>query len=187
MTRLWPTVVVLGAFLGVALPATSSASCIGPLTGKQLEARADVIFVGVALEGPTPTGIQRFRVDRYLKGTGPEIEPVATGVVARPDGTGSITSVSVDVKAGERWQVYATKPSESDVLETSECAGSGKLAFTGAGTPTPNPQAATSGAGADRTKAILLATCLALLALSSSALAVRRRLRQTQPRARRDR
>src|SRR5437867_3289554 len=154
MRRFWPTAVVVGAVLALGLPAAASASCIGPLTGKQLEARADVIFVGVALDGPTETGIQRFQVDRYLKGAGPETAAVATGVVARPDGTGSTTSVSVDVKAGERWQVYATKRPESDVLETSECAGSGKLAFAGAGTSTPNPPAATVGAHADRTKAI---------------------------------
>jgi hypothetical protein len=179
MRRLWPTAVLTGAFLALALPATSSASCIGPLTGKQLEARADVIFVGVALEGPTETGIQRFRVDRYLKGAGPETAGVATGVVARADGSGSRVSTAVDVSAGERWQVYATKRSGSDVLETGDCAGSGKLAFTSAGAPTPNPPAATAGAGADRTKAILVATCLAVLALLSLALAARGRLRRT--------
>ena len=177
MRRFWPTAVVVGAVLALGLPPAASASCIGPLTGKQLEARADVIFVGVALEGPTETGIQRFRVDRYLKGAGPETAAVATGVVARSDGTGSTTSVSVNVKAGERWQVYATKRSGSDVLETNECAGSGKLAFTD--TLTPNPPAATAGAGADRTKAALLVTGLAVVALFSLALAVRRRLRRT--------
>ena len=137
-----------------------------------------MIFVGEALEGPTETGVQRFRVDRYLKGTGPETAAVATGVVARSDGSGSTTSVSVNVNAGERWRIYATKRAHSDVLETSQCAGSGKLAFTGgsAGTPRVPPTAA---GGKDRTKVILLATCLAVLAVVSLALVVRRRLRPT--------
>ncbi len=179
MTRLWPKAVVLaGAVLALVLPATSSASCIGPLTGKQLERRADVIFVGMALEGPTATGIQRFRVGRYLKGTGAETAGVATGVVVRPDGTGSITSVSVNVQAGETWQIYATKRPGSEVLQTSECAGSGKLVV--APPPRPSgPPAATSAAGEDRTREIVLVTCLVVLALLSLGLVVRRRLRRT--------
>ena len=181
MRRLWPTAVVAGAVLALALPGLSYASCIGPLTGKQLERRADVIFIGVALEGPTETGLQRFRVDRYLKGTGPETAPVATGVVRRPDGSGSITSVSVDVKAGERWQIYATKRSGSGVLQTSECDGSGKLAFTGpsAGTPTPDLPAASVGTGDGHMKEIILAAGLAALVLFSLALVLRRRRRRT--------
>ncbi len=165
--------------LALVLPATSSASCIGPLTTKQFEQRADVIFIGVALEGATSTGIQRFRVERYLKGTGPETAAVSTGVEARSDGPGMTTSVSVDVSAGERWQIYARTRSRSDVLETNLCDGSAKLASTGggAGTPTPDQPAATAGSGDDRTKAVLLAS-LAALVLFSVAFVVRRRFRR---------
>lgn len=181
MTRIWQrAIVVAGAVLALALPAPSFASCIGPLTAKQYEKRANVIFVGVALEGPTPTGVQRFRVDRYLKGTGPETVAVATGVVARSDGTGSTTSVSVNVSAGERWQIYATKSAKTDVLETSLCAGSGKLAFTGHAGDLPNPPAPIAATGGDRTKFLFLATCLGALALLSLAFVVRRRLRRTE-------
>jgi len=65
-----------------------------------------VIFNGIALENPTPTGIQRFRVSRYLKGRGPLIVRVSTGNIRRADGTGSVTSVSIVVHRGERWQIF---------------------------------------------------------------------------------
>ena len=137
-----------------------------------------MIFIGVALEGATSTGIQRFRVERYFKGTGPETAAVSTGVEARSDGTGSTTSVSVDVSAGERWQIYARNRPGSDLLETNLCDGSGKLSSEVAPAPGVAPildsPAATTGAGADRTKAVLLAAGLAALVLFSLALAVRR-------------
>lgn len=49
------------------LAADAYASCV-PMTVAQQRARADVIFDVVALNGPTPSGVQRFRVTRYLKG-----------------------------------------------------------------------------------------------------------------------
>lgn len=111
------------AVLISAGPAT--ASCM-PQNPAQQRARADVIFEGVALEGPTRTGIQRFRVERYTKGKGPEIVRVATGVVRRADGSGSITSVSLVVARGERWRIFARgKPAE--VLQTNQCSGSRRL------------------------------------------------------------
>ena len=142
-----------------------------------------MIFVGVALEGPTSTGIQRFRVERYLKGAGPETAHVSTGVEARSDGTGMTTSVSVNVSEGERWQIYARTRPGSDVLETNLCDGSGKLGREGVGMSIPDRSAATAGGGEDRTKAVLLASSLAVLALFALALGVRRRLRRTVPSA----
>jgi hypothetical protein len=178
MRRFWTIAVAAGAFFALALPATSYASCIGPLTDKQYERRADVIFVGVALEGPTSTGIQRFAVDWYLKGTGPETAAVSTGVEARSDGTGMTTSVSVDVSEGEQWRIYARKRPGSEVLETNLCDGSRKLDRAVVPAPGVIPRsdspAATTGAGADWTKAVLLAAGLAALVLFSLALAVRR-------------
>ncbi|MEP7334145.1 MAG: hypothetical protein ABI717_00055 [Actinomycetota bacterium] len=85
-----------------------------------------MIFNGVALESPTPTGIQRFRVDRYLKGRGPRIVRVATGNIRRADGSGSVTSVSIVVRRGERWRIYA-QGSTRKVLRTSLCDGSRRL------------------------------------------------------------
>jgi hypothetical protein len=100
------------------------ASCVA-MTATQQRARADVIFDGTALEGPTPTGIQRFRVTRYLKGRGPQIVRVSTGNIRRADGSGTVTSVSLLVKRGERWRIFA-RGNPRVVLRTNVCDGSRK-------------------------------------------------------------
>ena len=100
----------------------AQASCVFSTAAEQ-RARAQVIFDGVALEGPTMTGVQRFRVSRYRKGTGPRIVRVQTGTIRRPDGTGSTTSVSLYVKRGERWRIFA-RGSASRILKTTLCDGS---------------------------------------------------------------
>jgi hypothetical protein len=115
-------VVVLGL---VAFASAAQASCIFT-TPAQQRARAAVVFDGVALEGGTPTGIQRFRVTRYLKGTGPKIVRVDTGNVRRANGTGSITSVSIFARKGERWRIFA-RGVPTKVLRTNLCDGSRKL------------------------------------------------------------
>ncbi len=109
----------------LVLPAQASASCV-PTTSAQQRARADVIFDGVALEGPTATGVQRFKVTRYRKGRGPSVVRVNTGTVRRPDGTGSTTSVSLNVKRGQRWRIFA-RGSARKILQTSICDGSRRL------------------------------------------------------------
>lgn len=100
------------------------ASCIA-MTAAQQRARADVIFDGTALDAPTPTGIQRFRVTRYLKGRGPQIVRVSTGNMRRADGSGTVTSVSLVVRRGERWRIFA-RGNPRLVLRTSVCEGSRK-------------------------------------------------------------
>ncbi len=107
------------------LAAAAQASCI-PTTAAQQRTRAAVIFDGVALEGPTATGVQRFRVSRYLKGSGPHVVRLSTGHTKRADGTGTITSVSLDVRRGERWRIFA-RGSARKVLRSSDCDGSRKL------------------------------------------------------------
>jgi hypothetical protein len=105
-----------------ALLATSAhASCI-PMTSAEQRVRADVIFDGVALEGPTATGVQRFRVSR-LKGRGPGVVRVQTGTIKRADGSGMTTSVSLFVKRGQRWRIFA-RGSARKVLQTNLCDGS---------------------------------------------------------------
>jgi hypothetical protein len=116
---------IAAAVLGAALAADAQASC-APQTAAQQRARADVIFVGVALDGPTPTGVQRFRVARYLKGAGRTVVRVQTGHVRRADGTGSLTSVSLVVQRGERWRIFA-RGSVAHVLRSSVCDGSRRL------------------------------------------------------------
>ena len=112
--------------VAVGLSASSAyASCI-PSTPAQQRARASVIFEGIALEGPTATGIQRFRVSRYVKGRGPRIVRVNTGHIRRADGTGTITSVSLLVKRNDRWRIFA-RGSAQKILQSSACDGSRQL------------------------------------------------------------
>lgn len=115
---------VIAALAGGLAP-RAEASCV-PLTAAQKRAAADAIFDGVALEGPTASGVQRFRVSRYLKGSGPRIVRVDTGFKRRADGTGSITSISLYVRRGERWRIFADG-STSKILTSNQCAGSRKL------------------------------------------------------------
>lgn len=106
----------------LVLAATASASCIVATTAEQ-RARADVIFDGIALEGPSATGVQRFKVTRYLKGQGPKVVRVQTGTIRRADGTGSTTSVSLFVKRGQRWRIFA-QGNARKILQTNLCNGS---------------------------------------------------------------
>jgi hypothetical protein len=122
-SRLLFVVAILGG-IGL-LASTAQASCV-PMTAAQQRARASVIFNGVALQGPTSTGIQRFRVTRYLKGSGPHIVRVNTANVLRPDGTGTTTSVSLLVKKGEKWRIYG-RGSTRQVIRSNVCDGSRRL------------------------------------------------------------
>ena len=115
-------VVIVAVLVGAA---SAQASCIYQ-TPAQLRARAEVIFDGVALEGPTATGIQRFKVLRYRKGHGPAIVRVQTGHRVFPDGSGSTSSVSILVRKGQRWRILA-RGSPRRVLHTNVCDGSRRL------------------------------------------------------------
>jgi hypothetical protein len=119
--RLLLSLTVLVA-VAASLATTARGSCIAS-TPTELRARADVIFDGVALEGPTATGVQRFRVKRFVKGAGPPVVRVRTGTIRRPDGTGMTTSVSLFVKKGERWRIFA-QGSSRKVVRTTLCDGS---------------------------------------------------------------
>jgi hypothetical protein len=48
---------------------------------------------------------------------------VNTGNVRRSDGSGSVTSVSIVVRRGERWRIFA-KGSAQKILGTTVCDGS---------------------------------------------------------------
>lgn len=122
--RLALAIAVLAAAAVVGATA-AEASCIFQTAAEQ-RARADIIFDGVALEGPTATGVQRFSVTRYRKGRGPAIVRVQTGNRVFADGTGSITSVSIVVRKGQRWRIFARGPARN-VLQTNVCDGSRRL------------------------------------------------------------
>lgn len=119
--------ILLAAVLAAAIvPGLARASCIA-MTPAQQRARANVIFEGRALESATATGVQRFRIIRYLKGSGPQIVRVATGEVRYAGGGGVVTSVSLHVLRGERWRIYA-RGSARRILQTSVCDGSKRIA-----------------------------------------------------------
>ena len=121
--RLFAAVAV--AFGAAALSTAPAYSSCMPVGTAEQRARAGVILDGIAIEGPTATGVQRFRVTRYLKGVGPRVVRVSTGNVKRADGTGSVTSISVAAKRGELWRIFA-QGTATNVLRTSLCAGSRK-------------------------------------------------------------
>jgi hypothetical protein len=103
----------------------AEASCIAQ-TAAQQRAHADVVLDAVALDGPTATGIQRFRVSRYRKGRGPTVVRVQTGNRVFADGSGSVTSVSIVVRKGQRWRIFG-RGSAKRVLQTNVCDGSRQL------------------------------------------------------------
>jgi hypothetical protein len=120
-----PVIFLAACLVGLVLAAAAAASCV-PMTAAQQRARADVIFDGVALDGPTSTGIERFRVIRYRKGTGPRIIRLRTGRKLFPDGSGTTTSVSIDAVRGERWRIFARRLRRG-LYETNVCDGSRRL------------------------------------------------------------
>lgn len=118
--------IVAVALIAAVAPGVASASCI-LMTPAEQRARARVIFEGVALDSPTTTGVQRFRVTRYVKGTGPKFVRVSTGEVKHAGGGGIVTSVSIHVVRGERWRIFSIDPARK-VMRTSVCDGSKRLA-----------------------------------------------------------
>lgn len=120
-------VLAVGASVLVVLvgAATAEASCIFQTVAEQ-RARADVIFDGVALEGPTATGVQRFKVTGYRKGRGPAIVRVQTGHRVYANGSGSTTSVSIVVRKSQRWRIFG-RGNALRILQTSICDGSRRL------------------------------------------------------------
>ena len=125
MTRRTLIATATALVASATLAPAAHASCIR-MTAAEQRARADVVFDGVALEGPTATGVQRFRVSRYSKGRGPTVVRVNTGTIRRADGTTTVTSVSIVAKRGERWRIFA-RGVATRVLRSSLCDGSRKL------------------------------------------------------------
>lgn len=112
-------IVLVGAvafLLGAGSPQAYAHSCA---LSTEAEARmeADVIFEGIALPGPVseglpPQGPSRFRVLKYLKGSGPGVVTVSHWFYPHS---------SVHHRAGDRMIVYARR--DAGQLTTSECSG----------------------------------------------------------------
>jgi hypothetical protein len=110
---------------------TSAGSCAAASPPAFL-AWAKVVFDGVMLPGPTvPMGAgdvltspARVRVVRYLKGGGPQVVTVVTGVTHAAGGV-AVAEDGIQARAGQRWRIYAM--TQKMPYETSVCSGSAPL------------------------------------------------------------
>jgi hypothetical protein len=105
----------------------AAASCAALTVSRQFS-EAALIFDGTMLTGPTVPGTggvlaspARMRVDHYVKGGGPSVVSVNTGVAAA-GGAQSATEDGIQPHAGEHWQILASNTSQP--YGTSLCAGS---------------------------------------------------------------
>lgn len=108
-------------------------------TADQQFAGADVIFDGVALDGPTATGIERFRVLRYIKSSGPQLIQVDTGRRVQVDAGRRVfvfSTISITATPGETWRIYA-KHLAAGLFRTDLCLGSRRLSVADAEPPAP--------------------------------------------------
>jgi hypothetical protein len=116
------------AALGVsvfAVGSPSASACCVAMTEAERVAASDVIFEGTALEGATESGIQRFRVTRYLKGSGPGIVGVNTGQRVS-SGLMMVTSVSINPDAETEWRIFGQRQADGNLI-TNNCLGSARL------------------------------------------------------------
>jgi hypothetical protein len=78
---------------------------------------------------PSTNGIlaspARVRVEHYLKGNGPAVVTVQTAIKTLPPRTTLVSEDGIRPRAGERWRIYASSPSEP--YSTSICLGSHRL------------------------------------------------------------
>lgn len=121
------------AFFGAGALHAHAYSCAMSSEAAALR-EADVVFEGIALPSSVPAGLpqgpSRFRVAKYLKGSGPEIVTVSHSFYP---------NAGVHHRAGDRMVVYAHR--DGDRLVTSECSGTYRV-----GDPKPfyEPQRAAS-------------------------------------------
>jgi hypothetical protein len=131
------SLVILVVLGGLAAPPSAFALCV-PSTEQERMAWADVIFEGTALEGSTETGVQRFRVSRYLKSGGPEVVSVQTGRWVSTSGFSGGSSISINVEAGTEWRIFG-RGSPGAILDTNTCLGSKPLPLAPLGQEPPRP------------------------------------------------
>lgn len=103
----------------------SSAGSCAAVSPSSYSARARVIFVGTMLAGQTTdlggrrvlVSPARVRVIRYLKGIGPRVVSVVTGVSAG----NAVTEDGIQPQAGQRWTIYTL--TKRMPYQTSICVG----------------------------------------------------------------
>jgi hypothetical protein len=101
------------------------------LSHRQYLNDARLVFEGVMLAGPTATvggrqvlaGTARVRVIRYVKGHGPAVVTVTSGVNQAGNGA---NSEGIEPEIGQRWMIFTA--SVHMPYETSICSGSRPLA-----------------------------------------------------------
>lgn len=107
-----------------------AASCAGLSERQQFKA-ARLVFDATMLPGPTVHEGRRrvlsspahVRVSRYLKGHGPPVVRVQTGLMRAGSGV-TVGGEGIEPTAGQRWRIYAQG---SQPLATSVCLGSRPL------------------------------------------------------------
>jgi len=117
---------------GPGSTSSEGASCAAVSPSAYL-ASAQIAFVGVMLPGPAVrlgqddvlTSPARVRVERYLKGGGPRVVTVITGVRQNGDGV-AVAEDGIQALAGQRWKIYTT--SRNMPYDTSICDGSAPVA-----------------------------------------------------------
>ena len=126
-----PLVCLATAALAIVASAPqASALCIAQTEGDAVH-RAEVIFEGEVMAGPTvehrtrqvSDGFARFQVLRYRKGHGPDEAQVSTGVRSQPGGMVSSFSDGITPALGERWIIYGDRQEDGTIF-TSICSGS---------------------------------------------------------------
>lgn len=109
----------------------SSASCAGLSRAQEMK-HARVVIEGIMLSGPTVSigssrvlmSPARVHVLRYLKGDGPSVVRIQTGVSRRGTDV-TVTEDGIQPRTGERWKLYSSGHSEP--FTTSLCGGSHRL------------------------------------------------------------
>jgi hypothetical protein len=109
----------------------SSASCAGLSRAQEMK-HAKVVIEGIMLSGQTVwTGSSRVlmsparvHVLRYLKGDGPSVVRIQTGVSRRGSDV-AVTEDGIQPRTGEQWILYSSRHSEP--FTTSLCGGSHRL------------------------------------------------------------
>lgn len=109
-------------------PSSPARSC-ARLSTSRYAALARVVFTGTILAGQTvdlgehPVLISpaRVRVTRYLKGSGPDVVSVVTGVT-RSGNVAAVSEDGIEPVPGQHWKIYTR--SQRMPYQTSMCEGS---------------------------------------------------------------
>lgn len=113
---------------GSAAHVSSSGEC-AKLTPAKYLSQARVAFIGIMMAGPAAQiggrpvlmSPAKVRVSHYVKGNGPKVVRVVTGLVSR----NVVNAEGIEPQAGQRWFIYSR--SKAAPYETSICDGSSLL------------------------------------------------------------